>query len=37
MADVLLQWGETPVRLDDRFVAEGDEPRAIETWGESAE
>jgi hypothetical protein len=37
MLDDLLQWGETPVRLDERFVTESDQPRAIEEWSESDE
>lgn len=37
MLDDLLQWGETPVRLDARFLVEGDRPSAIETWNGSAD
>lgn len=35
MLDDLLQWGETPVRLDERFVTGSEQPRAIEEWSES--
>lgn len=34
MLDDLLQWGETPVRLDERFVSDAEEPRAIEEWSD---
>lgn len=37
MLDDLLQWGETPVRLDERFVTDSEQPRAIEEWSESNE
>lgn len=37
MLDDLLLWGETPVSLDERFVADSDEPRAIEEWSGSSE
>jgi hypothetical protein len=37
MLDDLLQWGETPVCLDGRFVTASEQPRAIERWSGSSE
>lgn len=37
MLDDLLQWGETPVRLDGQFTTDSEQPRAIEEWSGEAD
>ena len=34
MLDDLLQWGETPVSLDEAFTSDSDQPTAIAEWAD---